>query len=202
MKLNLKKLAGIAAAVTTALAMTVTTLAAPSVASNGVVGSVTSATDKNGNAVTVTIGEVPAEYAEAVAQVKDAATLKALLGSKFVEGMSVVDVKEVSVPEGTEFPVTLTFAVPGVTAGSNAAVLHYNGSAWEEISCTAGDGTITATFSSLSPVAFVVGNGPDGTGTVKASPKTGEFNMVTTAAVIALMAVCAGLAFFARRKRA
>lgn len=198
MKLNLKKIVGVATAVTTSLMLTMTTLAAPSVASDGVVSTITSATDKNGNEVAVTIGEVPAEYAAAVAEVKDVATLKVLLGSKFVEGMSVVDVKEVSVPEGTEFPVTLTFAVPGVTVNSNAAVLHYNGSAWEEISCTAGDGIITATFNSLSPVAFVVDNSSDG---VKVSPKTGEFNMVTTAAVIALLAVCAGFAFFAKRKR-
>ena len=58
--------------------------------------------------------------------------------------MQVVDVKDISVPDGTTFPVTITFEVAGVTEGSSVAVLHYNGSAWEKVEAKAGAGTITA----------------------------------------------------------
>lgn len=63
--------------------------------------------------------------------------------------MQVVDVKDISVPDGTTFPVTITFEVAGVTEGSSVAVLHYNGSAWEKVEAKAGAGTITAILSHL-----------------------------------------------------
>ena len=98
--------------------------------------------------------------------------MKDLLGDNFVEGMKVVDVMDVSVPAGTVFPVDITFSVPGVTADSNVAVLHYNGSAWEVVPSSAGNGSVTGTFESLSPVAIVADTAEAGTGA--ASPKTGE----------------------------
>lgn len=55
--------------------------------------------------------------------------------------------------------IRLTFSVPNVNAGSDVIVLHYNGSVWEsdsvsDIEC--GDGSVSATFSDLSPVAVMV----------------------------------------------
>ena len=57
----------------------------------------------------------------------------------------------------------LTFSVNGVTAGQKIAVLHqkHDGS-WEVINPdSVGNGTVTATFTSLSPIAFVAYNASD-----------------------------------------
>ena len=130
--------------------------------------------------------------------------------------MQVVDVKNVTVPDGTVFPVTITFKVTGVTASTKVAVLHYNTTtkAWEKVESKAGDGTVTATFTSLSPVAFVVdkataasttttNKGTTSSTTASASttsPKTGETNVMMYAGIVAVAAV-AGMAV-TRRKRA
>lgn len=88
---------------------------------------------------------------------------------------TVLKVVDVSLPVDFE-SVTLTFEVSGVKAGQKVTVLHmlpdHN---WEILPATAGNGTVTATFTSLSPVAFVVG---------ATSPKTGE-----TLPVFAILAV-------------
>lgn len=192
MKNKMRKLVGAVISAALLATMSFGVLAAPSPAVSGTVSKVNAATDASGNAVEVKLAEVPAQYAEAVAQIKNVDTLKEVLGSAFVEGMSVVDVKEVTVPEGTTFPVTITFEVPGVTAGTKVAVLHYNGSAWETIEATAGAGTITATFTSLSPVAFVVDKNTASSSTAakttSTSPKTGESSMVVVVGMLAMIA--------------
>lgn len=192
MKNKMRKLVGAVISAALLATMSFGVLAAPSPAVSGTVSKVNAATDASGNAVEVKLAEVPAQYAEAVAQIKNVDTLKEVLGSAFVEGMSVVDVKEVTVPEGTTFPVTITFAVPGVTAGTKVAVLHYNGSAWETIEATAGAGTISATFTSLSPVAFVVDKNTASSSTAakttSTSPKTGESSMVVVVGMLAMIA--------------
>lgn len=199
MKKNIRKVFGLVLAAALTVATTMTAFAAPSPSTSGAVTKTTAATDANGNAIDVTISEVPAQYAEAVTEVKNIETVKQLLGADFKEGMKVADVKEVTVPEGTAFPATLTFAISGVTANTNVAVLHYNGTAWEVIKAKAGDGTITATFDSLSPVAFVVDqNTAAGTAKDGTSPKTGE-PIVAVAGVAAVLALCA--AFVVYRKR-
>ena len=154
----MKKFIALACAAVLTVASAVTAFAQPSVSVSGVVTTVSSATDKDGNAVNATISEVPAEYASAVAEVKTTEKLKELLGSDYTSTMQVVDVKDVIVPAGTVFPVTISFKVAGVTASTKVTVLHYDTTkkAWEKLEGKAGDGTITATFTSLSPVAFVV----------------------------------------------
>ena len=80
----------------------------------------------------------------------------------------------------------ITFDVSGVKAGQKVTVLHQKADGtWEKISnVVVGDGTVTATFTSLSPVAFVV----EGT-----SDKTGNVSPVLTI----LAAIClAGAAFY------
>lgn len=190
MKNKMRKLVGAVISAALIATMSLGVLAAPSPSANGTVSKSGSATDANGNAVEVTLSEVPAKYADAVAQIKNADTLKEVLGNAYVEGMEVVDVKDVSVPDGTVFPVTITFSVPGVTAGTKIAVLHYNGSAWEVVEAKAGAGTITATFTSLSPVAFVVdtGKAPKANGSSTTSPKTGESSMVVVVGLLAMIA--------------
>lgn len=212
----MKKFIALACAAVLTVVSAVTAFAQPSVSVSGVVTAVTTATDKDGKAVNATFGEVPAEYSSAVAEVKTEAKLKELIGSDYTSTMQVVDVKNVTVPDGTVFPVTITFKVTGVTASTKVAVLHYNTTtkAWEKVESKAGDGTVTATFTSLSPVAFVVdkataasttttNKGTTSSTTASASttsPKTGETNVMMYAGIVAVAAV-AGMAV-TRRKRA
>ena len=86
--------------------------------------------------------------------IKTEAKLKEVLGSDFNANMTVADIKEVTAPEGAKFPLKITFAMKGVTASSKVQILHYDAekAAWEKIDTTVADGTVTGTFSSLSPV--------------------------------------------------
>ena len=211
----MKKLTAVLCAAVLCLSTAASVFAQPSPEVSGVVTGVFGGTNADGDAVEVTLSEVPAEYQAAVEQVKDSAFVQNLLGDAFVEGMQVVDVKDVTVPEGTVFPVTITFNVTGVTADSTVAVLHYDtaAGAWEVVESKAGNGTITAIFDSLSPVAFVVdGNAAAGSTAAGASsqtsgsatsPKTGETSVLSMAAVIAAAAL-AGMAVvsFYSKKRA
>ena len=211
----MKKLTAVLCAAVLCLSTAVSVFAQPSPEVSGVVTGISAGINADGDAVEVTLSEVPAEYQAAVEQVKDSAFVQNLLGDAVVEGMQVVDVKDVTVPEGTVFPVTITFNVTGVTADSTVAVLHYDtaAGAWEVVESKAGNGTITAIFDSLSPVAFVVdGNAAAGSTAAGASsqtsgsatsPKTGETSVLSMAAVIAAAAL-AGMAVvsFYSKKRA
>lgn len=212
----MKKLIAFVCAAVLTVSTAVTALAQPSVTVTGVVTGTQTATDKNGNTVSVEIKDVPAEYSDAVAEVKTVEKLKELLGDAYTEGMEVVDVKDIVVPEGTEFPVTITFTVTGVKESSKVAVLHYDTTAkkWERVEAKAGNGTITATFTSLSPVAFVVDKNTVSSSTTTAtgsaatsgstsgstSPKTGETNVMMWAGMVAVAAL-AGMAVTYRRRK-
>lgn len=167
----------------TVLCVGMTAFAAPS-PSAGVVVSDTPAkvVDKNGNAVELTITDKV--EADVVADVKSEATLKEVLGDSFNKNTTVAAVKEVTAPAGTVFPVTITFKMNGVTKDSVVQILHYNGSVWEKIATTVGNGTVTGTFDSLSPVAFVVDKTTVGATT---SPTTSAA-AVSSVAVLGLIA--------------
>jgi hypothetical protein len=103
------------------------------------------------------------------------------------------------------FPAVVTFAVDDVNALS--AILHWNGTAWETISFTKNaDGTVSATFNSLSPVALVYGAAaaPAGPATTPAgpqrSPQTG-YNTVLWIVLAAAMVSLAGYCFVSARKK-
>lgn len=200
--MKLKKLASAAAAVVLALSMSLTAFAAPSQSISGVVtvDPGENGVNGDGNPITATLSDVPAEYQDVVADIRRPETLRALLGSAYVETMSVVDVRDVTVPDGTVFPVTIRFNVPGVTASTKVAVLHYDTEkkAWEVVESKAGQGTITATFTSLSPVAFVVDKSTSASTT---SPQTGEHSMVVLFGAAAVAAAC-GAVGLSRKKRA
>ncbi len=105
---------------------------------------------------------------------------------------------------GVTFPAVVTFAVDDVNALS--AILHWNGTAWETISFTKNaDGTVSATFNSLSPVALVYGAAaaPAGPATTPAgpqrSPQTG-YNTVLWIIMAAAMVSLAGYCFVSARK--
>ena len=200
--MRLKRLVSVAAAAVLALSVSLTAFAAPSTNISGVVTVDTkdNGVDGNGNTITASLAEVPAEYQEVVTEVRQADTLKELLKGDYKETMSVVDVKDVTVPAGTVFPVTITFKVAGVTSNTKVAVLHYDTEreAWEVVDSKAGQGTITATFNSLSPVAFVVDKSTSASTT---SPQTGEHSMVVLFGAVAVVAAC-GAVGLSRKKRA
>lgn len=191
--MKLRRLAALGAAVVMSLALGLTAFAAPSPSVSGTVTKATG-TDADGKAVKVTFNEVDSSL---VAELNSVDKLKELLGDAYVEGMTVVDVKDVEV-DSDSYPVTLTFEVPGVTASSKVAFLHYDGSAWEVVDAKAGDGTMTGTFDDLSPVAFVVDKSAAATTT---SPKTGESTMPIVLMAVGVLAV-GGVYVLSRKSRA
>lgn len=192
---HIKRLASFCAALTLAFSLSIGAFAAESPSVSGVVSNGTG-TDANGNAVTATISEVTDN--EAKAKLDD---LKTILGSDYTENMVVADVKNVTVPEGTVFPVQLTFNVSGVTSGSKVIVLLYNGTEWEKIAVDAvGDGTVTVTFTSLSPVAIIVERAAaSASGTT--SPKTGT-SPVVMMAIFGAVICMAGAVVLTKKERA
>lgn len=191
-----RKVLSVMLAGTLSIAMGITAFAAPSPEKNAVVTEVTESVDKNGNHVEVIIEDLKADGKEAAKLLQDKQTLKKVIGDNYVDGMEVIDVREVRAIGSPTFPLTVTFKVPGVLASTKVAVLHYENGAWTEEPSKAGKGTITATFDSLSPVAFVVDKNASASSTV--SPKTGETPTVAVVGVIAVVALAGAVVF---RKR-
>ena len=201
MKSRILKAVGLVAAMVSCIGMTV--FAAPSPAASTVVTGVSNAVDNNGTSVKVdVVSEVPSNYAEAVTEIKTEAKLKEVLGSDFNENMTVADIKEVTV-EGdaslVNWPLTITFTMKGVTASTKVQILHYTGSEWEKIPTTVGEGTVTGTFNSLSPVAFVVDKTTlsSATGTTT-SPATSA----TTVSAVAVLGLAAAVTAVGLKKKA
>ena len=72
---------------------------------------------------------MPQEYQEVAEEIRDLGTVKGLLGDQFVEGMEVVDVRNVVVvgdESQVNWPIDITFEVPGVLTTTKVAVLHYS----------------------------------------------------------------------------
>ncbi|MGN0404405.1 MAG: hypothetical protein ACI4F1_04225 [Bariatricus sp.] len=179
MKSKVLKTIGLVAAMVACVGMTV--FAAPSPSASTVV------TGARSDKAEVTISEVTAEDQAVIAEIKTEEGLKAVLGDDFNENMTVAAVINVSVPEGTEFPIDITFDMKGVTASTKGIILHYNGSEWEKIPTTIAEGTMTGTFTSLCPVAFVVDKTTLASGTAT-SPKTSA-SAVSAVAVLGLAAL-------------
>ena len=163
-----KKIFNVVMATVLTVAMGVTAFAANSPTASGVVTANTGK-DANGKEIYYTVKPVKAEYASAVAEIKTVDGLKAALGSAYVDGMEVVDVRSIVLHEKeiatyamdgrVAFPLTLTFSVPGVVKGTKVAILSYVNGIWQMLQCVAGDGTISAVFDSeaqFEAVAFVV----------------------------------------------
>lgn len=168
MKSKFFKTIGLALAVAACIGMTA--FAAPSpTASTPVSDTAVSGTDADGQAIDISdiviTSEIPSEYTDVVdgiqseagfTQVVNDLDLVKVIGASSAENLTLLDVKDVSVKGNVKFPVTLTFNVKGVVSTTKGTILHYNGTAWEVIDTTMGNGTMTGTFDSLSPVAFVV----------------------------------------------
>lgn len=172
--------------------MTMTVAAAPSPAASGVVTAIEKAVDKNNAAIAVTGADaklvaenLPADqYTAEINYIKNVDNLKKELGTAYKDGMAIIDTKNVRVigeASLISWPVTITFTAKSIKATDDVVMLHYNvtDSKWEVIKATAGDGTITGTFTSLSPVVFVKAG-------AATSPTTGEpiSLMVAGAAVL------------------
>lgn len=213
----MKKLVAVLCAAVMTVGMAVNVFAAPSPSVSGVVTAVESAKDADGNAVDIkmeTVSEAEAEQhftgeeKAAVAEIKASkekfeAIAKEVLGGKFEEGMELVDIRNLYVPEGANvtFPLTITVKVTGVTEASKVAVLHYTNGKWEDVNAVAGNGTITFTVNSLSPFAFIVdANTAKNVGSTT-SPATGEANTMVWVAIVAV-AAAAGMVVTYRKKRA
>ena len=100
-------------------------------------------------------------------------------------------------------PVTITFDVPTAGANDILHVMHYTGSAWEQVA--KGTGTsVEATFTSLSPVSIVLQtvktSGTPGTGDDEkpTSPQTG-MDMTALFASVAVMLMAGAVAFAAKK---
>lgn len=98
-------------------------------------------------------------------------------------------------------PVTITFDVPAAGANDILHVMHYNGTKWEQVAEGKGS-SVTATFTSLSPVAVVLEHPAETTpvpgGTT--SPVTGEAPVLLVAAVVALLAGTVAVVAVKKRK--
>lgn len=196
---KIKRLAGICAAVVLALSMSLSAFAAESPSAEGIVISGKTA-DANGNTVQVTLEEVTDTAVKAM--LDDADYLEQVIGDEYVEGMKVADMKDVSVPDGTPMPVTIEFEVNGVNKNTKVVVLHYNGTEWEKIKVDAVDyRSVTATFDSLSPVAFILDKVDETASVGTTSPKTGMSPLVVMAAFGAVICV-AGAAALTKKERA
>lgn len=196
---KIKRLAGICAAAVLALSMSLGAFADESPSAEGIVISGKTA-DANGNTVQVTLEEVTDTAVKAM--LDDADYLEQVIGDEYVEGMKVADMKDVSVPDGTPMPVTIEFEVNGVNKNTKVVVLHYNGTEWEKIKVDAVDyRSVTATFDSLSPVAFILDKVDETASVGTTSPKTGMSPLVVMAAFGAVICV-AGAAALTKKERA
>ena len=167
------------------LCVTTPVLAAPSVTAEDIAKPV-----KNAYAV---VNGQEIEMDVTAAKAEDVKTVYTKLEKK---SDSVVAVVEVELPEG-EVPaggISITFNVDGIVAGDNVYLLHgLKDGSWETIKPSkVEDGKVTATFTSLSPVAIVKATA------ASTSPKTAA--PVVVAPVAAL--VCfAGAAVCARKMK-
>lgn len=117
---------------------------------------VNSATDKDGNPVTVTTSPLLSEDHKAVAMTYGYDLIDYDWQKEELKFFAAVDVNLVGYDVSAENPVTVEFAVDGVKEGDTVYVIHYNSTTneWERLPGMVGNGTVTVTFTSFSPVTF------------------------------------------------
>lgn len=200
----MKKIIALLSAVVLTLSMAVTAFAQPSVQVNGIVYGIQTAMDAEGRAARFAVRGIPDDYKTVADEIKKVENVKKILGDAYLDGMQVIDVREVVAEGDVTYPVTITFKVTGVTANSKVALLYYNKATgeWVKVEATAGDGTITATLEGASLVAFIV-DGETAKAAEKAgtSPKTGESSAMMYAGVVAAMAALGMVVIGFNRKR-
>ena len=210
----MKKVVALLIAAVMTVGMATVAFAAPSPAAT--TGTVKEAVDAKGKSIELVASDnyAKADQAAAAEIKSDAqAVLKKVVPSVNAADYKLAMLKDVAyVGEGTPvFPVKVTLNVDGVTAASKVIVLHYVNGAWQQETAVAGNGTVTVTLNSLSPVAiYVEANGAATAGNgsangsangAKLSPKTGAAPTMTFVVAIAAAAV-AGMCVTAKKKNA
>lgn len=177
---------GIVLSMVLALAMGVTTMAAPSREVVGIVSKV-EMKDAVGRDVSISVRELPQEYQTASEELEDTTVLKQVLGDDYKSTYTVWDVVDlVQDSDGdVEFPATVRVEVEGVTEGSDVVVLQWDGEEWVAVEAVVKNGYIEITVDSIAPVAFVA----DMKTVTKTSPTTGD---VAPMAVMVVMAAAVG----------
>lgn len=218
-----KKLLTVVLSTVLCIGMTMTALAAPSpsVTSSSAVAvvdgqnisvSVVSGYGNNlSSAQSTVVNELQSSLATAENPEKVYMDLIKAQTSAKVDKINSMGVVDIVAPAGVDLSkgVPITFSANGINAGDQVIVLHLTAAGtWESISATAGNGTITGTFRSLSPVIyFKVSLTPNYTNTVTSapasndttSPKTGETNMPIAVLVMTLLAGC-GIVVYGKRR--
>lgn len=177
---------GVVLSMVLALAMGVTTMAAPSREVVGIVSKV-EMKDAVGRDVSISVRELPQEYQTASEELEDTTVLKQVLGDDYKSTYTVWDVVDlVQDSDGdVEFPATVRVEVEGVTEGSDVVVLQWDGEEWVAVEAVVKNGYIEITVDSIAPVAFVA----DMKTVTKTSPTTGD---VAPMAVMVVMAAAVG----------
>lgn len=188
---------GIVLSMVLALAMGVTTMAAPSREVVGIVSKV-EMKDAVGRDVSISVRELPQEYQTASEELEDTKVLQQVLGDDYKSTYTVWDVVDlVQDSDGeVEFPATVRVEVEGVTEGSDVVVLQWDGEEWVAVEAVVKNGYIEITVDSIAPVAFVA----DMKTVTKTSPTTGDVApmAVMVVMVAAVGAVALGKKEFAR----
>jgi hypothetical protein len=88
---------------------------------------------------------------------------------------TILAMADLSIPEGTDLTngIRVTLSVSGILAGDNIKVLHQkSGGDWETLDASAGNGTVTVTMQSFSPIVIIrlpVSSSTGSTGTTSSS---------------------------------
>ena len=107
--------------------------------------SVNTAKDKNGNDISLTKSQASATIVDEAKE--QAANLEG--------DATVVSTFNLTPPAGTSGPYTITLSVAGITASDKVVILHKATTGWETVNATAGNGTVTFTVNTLSPISVV-----------------------------------------------
>lgn len=185
---------GIVLSMVLALALGVTSMAAPSKEVSGIVTDV-EMTDADGNDVSISVKELPKKYEAASKKLESKETLKKAIGNDYKSSYKVWDV--VDLVQNTDgdvtFPATVRVDVKGVTEDSDLVVLQWNGTEWVVVEATVNDGYVEFDVDSIAPVAFVA----DMKTVSKTSPTTGD---VAPIAVMVVMVAAVGAVALGRKE--
>lgn len=176
------------------LTLCLSVFAAESPETDGFIPEIDTATDKDGNPIDVVL--VPTDTIETE-------TIKTVMGDDYTDDMIVVAVQEIIIPDGTTFPVTITFTFKGVTPDTKGAFLIWDGETWNLYQPTFGTDTMTITFDLITPtgrfpVAFVM-NTDVTQSQVGTSPQTSDY--ITAAFTILAISILATLVFSKKRSK-
>lgn len=202
----MKKLIALACAVVLAAGMTLTAVAAPSVESKIKIDKATDANgaDVSGKVVIEPIKEGDEEQ-EQFNDLSTAEKLKIVMGSSYEEGMSILREKRVYAIGDVNFPLTITFSSTLFAGTSKIVVLHYDKEMrqWEVVGTSENGSSVTATFNTLSPVAFIAkAASTDGSGSTDGNKAPGTGDAAYMWMFGTLMVAALGVAVVSKRKAA